>query len=150
MSSPQWLKLNLGSLRVITGVVTQPRYNTNHVVRSVTQYDVEYSLDDAAWVNLGTFFGPTPSDGPNFEKYNYFPDGPVLARYVKFVVVQYYHRIHMRADVIVRTCTCGASEEQTAAGCVSASDSGSTACDPAVNSTVALTAKPGGGKAGAG
>ena len=43
----------------------------------------------------------------------------MLARYVKFVVQEFYSTIHLRADVIVQSCVCGAGEVQTAAGCVS-------------------------------
>ena len=43
---------------MVSGVVTQPRtYEGN--VEVVTRYDVEYSLDDDAWVQVGSFLGPT-------------------------------------------------------------------------------------------
>ena len=103
----------------------------------MTRYDVEYSLDDETWVNAGTFLGPTVPQalqlgGGNLMVYNYFPSGPVLARYVKFVVQEFYAQIHLRADVILQSCSCGADEVQTAAGCVSCASlwgAGCTACD---------------------
>lgn len=44
---------------MVSGVVTQPKNNGNTDLMVVTRYDVEYSVDDQTWVNLGTFVGPT-------------------------------------------------------------------------------------------
>ena len=55
----------------------------------MTKYDVDYSVDDTSWTSLGTYLGPTVSEGngdKHFKKYNYFPSGPVRARYVKLTV----------------------------------------------------------------
>merc|ERR1719419_267315 len=79
---------------LVTGVVTQ---GNTHGSQWVTNYSVQTSDDGHIWVSQGAFVGNF--DGQRLCKVRF--SKPVLARFVKFTVVNYHGHPSMKVDVLV-------------------------------------------------
>ena len=94
----QWMQIDLGALKAVTGVITQGKENSN---QWVTGYTVSTSVDNSTWtsVNGGERFGGN-SDGSTKVRNEF---APVSARYVRFYTKSWHVYISMRAGVITET-----------------------------------------------
>ncbi|XP_041484500.1 lactadherin-like [Lytechinus variegatus] len=99
-----WIKVDLGEVMLVTGVVTQGQAELNHFVIS---YDISYSLDNVDW------FYPSEEDCDWSKPYNGNYDNitlsttlfqrPFKARYVRFHPFQYHTAMAMRIEVLGMT-----------------------------------------------
>jgi len=117
LDSHQWLQLDLGSVKRVSGIVIQGR--ADYYNQFVSQYTVDYSESGTTWTRIeGDFTGMGTQD---VRSRNFFP-GVVLARYLRLNVVAWSEHISMRADALLPVdpnpdscvlANVGASEEQT-------------------------------------
>mmetsp|Transcript_56925 Transcript_56925/g.166699 ORF Transcript_56925/g.166699 Transcript_56925/m.166699 type:complete len:495 (-) Transcript_56925:92-1576(-) len=89
------MTIDLGSLHVVRGSVTQGRAIRRHP-EWVNKLRVEYSEDGIAWHDAGLFEGNSDSETRRVQSF----EKPVTARYVRFVAVQWHSHISMRAGVL--------------------------------------------------
>ncbi|KAI8514078.1 hypothetical protein Bbelb_084020 [Branchiostoma belcheri] len=100
----QWLQVDLGVIKRITGIVTQGAHMQVYSGYSwVTSYKLEYSGDETFWTTYANsngldtvFTGNTDTDTPVTN----LLDNPVNARYVRFYPQSWNHRIAMRVDIL--------------------------------------------------
>ncbi|XP_035669067.1 uncharacterized protein LOC118411132 [Branchiostoma floridae] len=99
----QWLQVDLGVLKRVTGTVIQGRHTTYHGEQFVTSYKLQYSADGSSWTTYANsdgsdkvFAGNTDINTPVTN----LLDNPVDARYVRFVVQSWNTYISMRVDVL--------------------------------------------------
>ncbi|XP_072168464.1 lactadherin-like [Diadema setosum] len=97
----KWLKIDLGAVFMVTGVITQGRKNGDQWARSM---HISTSLDDTDWV-----FAIDPlSDDPKVYPANYDRDtqvtsllpNPVRARYVRFHPLTFMNHAAMRVEIL--------------------------------------------------
>ena len=99
-SSDDWMQINLGSVKLVSGVVTQG----GHAGEWVTSFRVEHSLNPMGEGTTGTVIegegGNTDSDT---KEYFLFPKGEVSAQYIKIYVLtrRSSNPTAMRADVLL-------------------------------------------------
>ena len=98
----QYMQIDLRTVKVIPGVVTQGRHDAN---QWVTAFSVEVSLDGNSWkaVQCGNWFQGN-SDRDTMLKTEF--DVPVKARYVKIVPKEWSGFIAMRAGVLLCEIPC--------------------------------------------
>jgi hypothetical protein len=96
----QWMKMDLGEVQKIDGVVTQQRAIGNWGNQRVTKFQVMTSVDDAVYVDRGTYPGHVADEG-NKKIYTYLETADVPARWVKIVMIEYVSHTSMRAGVIL-------------------------------------------------
>ncbi|XP_066270902.1 EGF-like repeat and discoidin I-like domain-containing protein 3 [Branchiostoma lanceolatum] len=97
----QWLQVDLGEMKRVTGTIIQGRVSS--IAQWVTSYKLQYSTDRISWTTY------TDSDGSEMG----FPgnidmsipvtnllNNPVDARYVRFVVQSWVGDIAMRAEIV--------------------------------------------------
>ncbi|MBX3103262.1 MAG: discoidin domain-containing protein, partial [Bacteroidetes bacterium] len=95
----QWLRVDLGAVLPVTQVATQ-KY-TIDATRYTTSYRLQYSLDDATWLDY-TENGTTRVFTGNANNNNVVTHElaePVVARYVRFVVAGYASAPTLRVEV---------------------------------------------------
>jgi len=88
------LTVDMKTSYLVTGVAVQGRVNTKQWVK---RFSVLTSENGTKWVSQGTFNG-------NFDHLSVCRVrfiSPVLARFVKFIVVDYHSHPSMRVDVLV-------------------------------------------------
>ncbi|XP_077988665.1 protocadherin Fat 4-like [Glandiceps talaboti] len=95
----QWIKVDLGRQREITGFVTQGREDAD---QWVTQYKISYSDDNSNWVYYKDDSGNDWVFDGNTDRYTTVPnmiDEHFLARYVRIYPVGYYGHTSMRMEI---------------------------------------------------
>lgn len=102
-SSGEWMKIDLGGMFRVVGVVTQGR---NDVSQWVTKISIEYSTLDSTYIPIvetsdGEF---TANSDQSTKKVNFHQ--PVMARYIKIYVQDYNSHPSMRAGVMVQAELC--------------------------------------------
>ena len=101
LSGPQWMQIDLGANKTISGVVTQGRYN---YPQWVTSYKVEYSTNGTNWFwvdSENVFTGNTDSNTKVTNSFN----TNVSARYIRIYPVTFQGYRSMRAGVVETTET---------------------------------------------
>jgi len=97
----QWMSMDLGQARKVWGVLTQGRGRGRWTNQYVKNYKVQYSLDGSTWKDVNGLFYAGQGDEPSKTV---FPQGPVLARYVKLVVETWNSHVSMRAAAMTLAC----------------------------------------------
>ncbi|XP_071958874.1 uncharacterized protein [Antedon mediterranea] len=99
-NSNQWIQVNLGWLKVITGVVTQGKHGGN---KWVTEFEILFSMNGIEWDaildnegNSKVFEGNTDADTPVT---NIIPNA-TLTRYVRLHPVSWHNAIALRFEII--------------------------------------------------
>ncbi|KAI8490945.1 hypothetical protein Bbelb_313640 [Branchiostoma belcheri] len=97
----QWLQVDLGETKRVTGVITQGRQRDYE--QWVTSYKLQYGADGATWTTYTgsdgsdkVFTGNTDMNTPVTN----LLDKPVDARYVRFVVQSWHGHISMRVEIL--------------------------------------------------
>ncbi|XP_072174633.1 lactadherin-like [Diadema setosum] len=102
-NTDQWLRIDLGEVFMVTGVITQGRANTE---RWVTSIHISTSLNDIDWI-----FAIDPlSNGPkvypaNYERNTHVTSllpNPLRARYVRIHPITFMNYVSMRVEVLGR------------------------------------------------
>jgi len=92
----EWYQIDAGRAMSIAGVVTQGRSDAD---QRVTQFYIATSLDGQTWSNVDN----TRIFGGNYDHHtqvrNFFST-PVIARYVRFVIVSCHGHCSMRAAIL--------------------------------------------------
>lgn len=96
----QWLQVDLGKYRVVTGIATQGR---NIGYQWVTSYDLEYSEDGVTFVyykeegqsSPKRFSGNTDSESIVYHKLH----PPIQARFIRLRPATYYSHISLRMEL---------------------------------------------------
>eukprot|EP00058_Branchiostoma_floridae_P027369 XP_002612860.1 hypothetical protein BRAFLDRAFT_67190 [Branchiostoma floridae] len=99
----QWLQVDLGVLKRVTGTVIQGRHTTYHGEQFVTSYKLQYSADGSSWTTYANSDGSDKVFAGNTDIHTPVTnllDNPVDARYVRFVVQSWNTYISMRVDVL--------------------------------------------------
>lgn len=93
----QYLTMDVGEEKMISGLITQGRADKNQFV---TEFKVEYSSDNGSfkYVRNASFAGN--ADGST-KVVNYFVR-PILARYIRIIPLNYYKHMSLRSDVLVQ------------------------------------------------
>ncbi|XP_008068804.1 lactadherin [Carlito syrichta] len=102
-SASEWLQVDLGSQREVTGVITQGARDFGHI-QYVASYKVAYSNDGRQWTEYKEprtgkskiFRGN--SDNNSYKK-NVF-ETPIQARYVRILPVAWHNRITLRLELL--------------------------------------------------
>ncbi|KAM4045021.1 retinoschisin [Anomaloglossus baeobatrachus] len=97
----QWLQIDLKELRVVSGIMTQGRCDTDEWM---TKYSVQYKIDDSLnWVyykdqtgNNRVFYGNSDrtSTVQNFLR------PPIISRYVRIIPLGWHVRIAVRMELL--------------------------------------------------
>ncbi|XP_077862596.1 protocadherin Fat 4-like [Saccoglossus kowalevskii] len=96
----QWIEVDIGRIREITGFITQGGYDSN---QWVTQYHVSYSEDDNAWTYYKDTTGNDRMFVGNVDRSTpvaHMLDDHFYARYVTIHPKGYYIQISMRFEII--------------------------------------------------
>uniref|UniRef100_A0A673TPH3 Milk fat globule-EGF factor 8 protein n=1 Tax=Suricata suricatta TaxID=37032 RepID=A0A673TPH3_SURSU len=99
----EWLQVDLGSERQVTGVITQGARDFGHI-QYVAAYKVAYSNDSKSWIEyrdqgaLDSKIFPGNLDN-NSHKKNMF-EMPFLARFVRILPVAWHNRITLRVELL--------------------------------------------------
>lgn len=93
----QWMQMDLGEVREITGVVVQGRADAD---QRVTKFNVQCSVDNKEFTVVPGPFDCPAGVAPDAVVRRFFPE-PVTARYVRIVVQEWVNHISMRAGVSV-------------------------------------------------
>ena len=81
-TSPGWMRMETvsGNIELVKGVVTKG-YNKDH---STSKFEVYVSRNGDSWKQMKDSSGNYEFTGGVDQKTNYFKDGPVEAKYIKF------------------------------------------------------------------
>ncbi|XP_077630424.1 lactadherin isoform X2 [Crocuta crocuta] len=99
----EWLQVDLGSQREVTGIITQGARDFGHI-QYVAAYKVAYSNDSTNWIEyrdqgaLDSKIFPGNLDN-NSHKKNMF-EMPFLARFVRILPVAWHNRITLRVELL--------------------------------------------------
>ncbi|XP_062946491.1 lactadherin [Cynocephalus volans] len=99
----EWLQVDLGSQKQVTGIVTQGARDFGHI-QYVAAYKVAYSDDGLKWTEykeqgaIDSKIFPGNSDN-NSHKKNLF-ERPFLARFVRVLPVAWHNRITLRLELL--------------------------------------------------
>merc|ERR1719410_3284519 len=94
-----WMQIDLGEVSTVTGVVTQSRQDAHK--QAVTLYSVAYSTDGSTWQKMpGQFKSPGKND--KTKMVTQF-SSPIIARYVRLVVISWEVHASMRAGLLACT-----------------------------------------------
>ncbi|XP_078667407.1 lactadherin-like [Branchiostoma floridae x Branchiostoma belcheri] len=100
----QWLQVDLGVIKRVTGIVTQGAFHPVHDQYSwVTSYKLQYSGDGTFWTTYPNSDGSDKVFTGNTDEKNPVTnllDNPVHARYVQFYPQRWHHRIAMRVEIL--------------------------------------------------
>jgi hypothetical protein len=91
----QWMQMDLGRSRYVSGLVTKGRDGHN---QWTTSYKVQYSLDGVSFQEHADAFAGNTDRATKIS--NYLPE-PVLARYVRVLPYSHYDHAAVRAAVMV-------------------------------------------------
>ncbi|XP_069616167.1 retinoschisin isoform X1 [Ranitomeya imitator] len=104
----QWLQIDLKELRVVSGIMTQGRCDTDEWM---TKYSVQYKIDDNLnWVyykdqtgNNRVFYGNSDrtSTVQNFLR------PPIISRYIRIIPLGWHVRIAIRMELLECMSKCG-------------------------------------------
>ncbi|XP_059109118.1 lactadherin isoform X2 [Peromyscus eremicus] len=100
-SNKEWLQVDLGTQKEVTGIITQGARDFGHI-QYVASYKVAYSNDGVQWTvyeEQGTskvFHGNSDN---NSHKKNIF-ETPFRARYVRVLPVSWHNRITLRLELL--------------------------------------------------
>ncbi|KAK7810161.1 hypothetical protein U0070_026784 [Myodes glareolus] len=100
-SDKEWLQVDLGTQRQVTGIITQGARDFGHI-QYVASYKVAHSNDGVQWTiyeEHGTskvFHGNSDN---NSHKKNIF-ETPFMARYVRVLPVSWHNRITLRLELL--------------------------------------------------
>jgi hypothetical protein len=105
----EWMQIDLGEARKVTGVVTQARGNNCCGPHGVTHVSFEYSSNGVEFQKVpgGVFQGPTVAFlttewASNFHrKFPIFFPAVITARYIRLVVEAWYGLPALRAEVLL-------------------------------------------------
>lgn len=96
----EWIMVDLGKIRPVTGVVTQGRYNSGYWTK---QYQVEHSRNGVNFTDVKKADGSEMVFSANTDQHtkvvNRFPN-PVNTRFVRIYPMAYHNGIYIRFDVI--------------------------------------------------
>ncbi|XP_078657439.1 uncharacterized protein LOC144903312 [Branchiostoma floridae x Branchiostoma belcheri] len=107
-SPGQYLQVDLGAEKQVTGTIIQGRYSN---YQWVTSYKLQYSTDGNVWTTCRGADGSEkvfPGSRDRLTPVTNLLDSPVTARYVRFVVQTWYGHISMRAEIL--GCDVGTTE----------------------------------------
>ncbi|XP_038060534.1 lactadherin-like [Patiria miniata] len=98
-----WIQVDLGSNVIITGVITQGRWDGNYL-DWVTEFEVAYSDDGQEWTDVTDDESSTPMKFPgNFDKNTHvtttFPKA-LQARFLRILPTQWERHCCMRFEVL--------------------------------------------------
>ncbi|XP_045152438.1 lactadherin isoform X1 [Echinops telfairi] len=102
-SASEWLQVDLGSLKRVTGIITQGARDFGYI-QYVAAYKVAYSDDAQQWMEykergaVDSRIFPGNSDN-NSHKKNVF-ETPFKARYVRVLPVAWHNRITLRMELL--------------------------------------------------
>ncbi|XP_053437647.1 lactadherin isoform X1 [Nycticebus coucang] len=102
-NASEWLQVDLGSQREVTGIITQGARDFGSI-QYVASYKVAYSNDGMAWTEYKdprtgkSKIFPGNSDN-NSHKKNVF-ETPILARFVRILPVAWHNRITLRLELL--------------------------------------------------
>ncbi|XP_019637285.1 PREDICTED: lactadherin-like [Branchiostoma belcheri] len=96
----EWLQVDLGEMKTVTGTIIQGRYDLD---QWVTSYKLQHSVDGLSWITYASsdgsekvFQGNTDRNTPVTN----LLDSPTDARYVRFLPQSWYGWMSMRAEVL--------------------------------------------------
>ncbi|XP_019626183.1 PREDICTED: uncharacterized protein LOC109471335 [Branchiostoma belcheri] len=99
----EWLQVDLGEMKLITGTITQGRAFGRDLEQWVKSYKIQHSADGAAWTTYAgsdgvdkVFTGNTDTNTPVTN----LLDNPVDARYVRFYPQSWNEWITMRVEIL--------------------------------------------------
>eukprot|EP00058_Branchiostoma_floridae_P006901 XP_002592389.1 hypothetical protein BRAFLDRAFT_67254 [Branchiostoma floridae] len=96
----QWLQVDLGEMKRVTGTIIQGRPTDD---QWVTSYKLEYSTNQITWATYADRNGSEmvfPGNVDRNTPVTNLLDNPVDARYVRFVVQSWEWRIAMRVEIV--------------------------------------------------
>ncbi|XP_033107775.1 uncharacterized protein LOC117109513 isoform X2 [Anneissia japonica] len=103
----QWIQVNLGQVKEVTGVITQGR-NGNYD-QWVTSYEILYGMDGNSWQPILGANGQAREFVGNFDKdtqvRHLFPEA-VIAKYIRIHPLRWNGHISMRFEVLVCLIPC--------------------------------------------
>ncbi|XP_070122918.1 lactadherin isoform X4 [Equus przewalskii] len=102
-SASEWLQVDLGSQKQVTGVITQGARDFGHI-QYVAAYKVSHSNDGANWTEYRDQRAADSKIFPgnldnNSHKKNMF-ETPFLARFVRILPVAWHNRITLRVELL--------------------------------------------------
>ncbi|XP_035689584.1 lactadherin-like [Branchiostoma floridae] len=98
----QWLQVDLGKMKNLTGTIIQGRQNAD---QWVTSYKLQYSTDGTSWTTYADSDGSEMAMVFKGNADRSYPESnlltnPVDARYVRFLPQSWYRHISMRVEVL--------------------------------------------------
>jgi len=99
-SASEWLQVDLGVQSRVTGVMTQGRGDGNEWVRA---FKLAYSNNAFNWFYVKDQYGNDKIFEGNVDSYTVkhaYLDTPIMARFIKFHIVQWQRHPSMRVEVI--------------------------------------------------
>ncbi|XP_035669024.1 uncharacterized protein LOC118411098 [Branchiostoma floridae] len=93
----QWMEVDLGEMKRVTGTIIQGRHNEN---QWVTLYHLQYSTNRAIWTTYAGIDGSQKEFPGNRHATTNMLENPVDARYVRFVVRSYGWKVGMRVEIL--------------------------------------------------
>ncbi|XP_078697599.1 lactadherin-like [Branchiostoma floridae x Branchiostoma belcheri] len=96
----EWLQVDLGEMKTVTGTIIQGRYDYD---QWVTSYKLQHSVDGLRWITYASsdgseevFQGNTDRNTPVTN----LLDSPTDARYVRFLPQSWHGHMSMRVEVL--------------------------------------------------
>ncbi|KAI8514743.1 hypothetical protein Bbelb_073340 [Branchiostoma belcheri] len=96
----EWLQVDLGEMKTVTGTIIQGRYNYD---QWVTSYKLEYSVDGLSWITYASSDGSEevfPGNTDRNTPVTNLLDSPTNARYVRFLPQSWHGWMGMRVEVL--------------------------------------------------
>ncbi|XP_055479565.1 lactadherin isoform X1 [Psammomys obesus] len=100
-SAKEWLQVDLGTQKQVTGIITQGARDFGHI-QYVASYKVAHSNDGMKWTmyeEQGTSKVFRGNSDNNSHKKNIF-ETPFMARYVRILPVSWHNRITLRLELL--------------------------------------------------
>ncbi|XP_008851060.1 lactadherin isoform X1 [Nannospalax galili] len=100
-SAKEWLQVDLGTQKQVTGIITQGARDFGHI-QYVASYQVAYSDDGVQWTvyeEQGASKVFSGNSDNNSHKKNVF-ERPFTARYVRVLPVSWHNRITLRLELL--------------------------------------------------
>ncbi|KAI8516814.1 hypothetical protein Bbelb_053950, partial [Branchiostoma belcheri] len=107
----EWLQVDLGEKKPVTGTIIQGRY---YYDQWVTSYKLQYSVDGRSWIKYASSVGSEkvfPGNTDRNTPVTNLLDRPIDARYVRFLPQSWHGYIRMRVEVL--GCTFKADNNNT-------------------------------------
>ncbi|XP_078684919.1 lactadherin-like [Branchiostoma floridae x Branchiostoma belcheri] len=100
----EWLQVDLGEMKTVTGTIIQGRYGVLHnVYQWVTSYKLQYSVDGLSWITYASSDGSEevfPGNTDRNTPVTNLLDSPTDARYVRFLPQSWHGWMSMRVEVL--------------------------------------------------